>query len=243
MKIFPAIDLKNNKCVRLSKGKDESSIVFNASPVEQAISFEQEGCSRIHLVDLDAAFGRQNINTVTIKNIRKAISIPMQIGGGIRSEDDAKELIDLGLNYLIIGSFSVTNIDKVLSFAEKNKDSIYVSLDILHNKIMINGWEKTSQFSPKDIYNNYNQSNIRGYILTDIEKDGMLVGLNIEMIAKNLQKTKKKLIVGGGLNSYQDLEKLKKFNGTNLEGVIAGKSYYTGNINLSKGQSILDNNA
>ena len=107
MKIFPAIDLKDNKCVRLSKGKEESSIIFNSDPVDQAIFFEQAGCSRLHIVDLDAAFGRKNINLNSIKKIRKTISIPIQMGGGIRSEDDAKSMFDLGINYLIIGSFAI----------------------------------------------------------------------------------------------------------------------------------------
>ena len=110
MKIFPAIDLKDNKCVRLSKGQDDTSEVFNTNPVEQAKFFQDQGCCRLHLVDLDSAFGREGINNSTIEKIRKNISIPIQIGGGIRSKEIAKEYFNMGANYLIIGSYAISNI-------------------------------------------------------------------------------------------------------------------------------------
>ena len=134
MKAFPAIDLKDNKCVRLTKGVDDTSQIFNPDPVDQAIFFEQAGCSRLHIVDLDAAFGRKNINFNSVKKIRKAISIPIQMGGGIRSEDDAKTMFDLGINYLIIGSFSIKSEEKVRLLANKYEDKIYIALDLLNNK-------------------------------------------------------------------------------------------------------------
>ena len=240
MKIFPAIDLKDNKCVRLSKGKDESSKIFNENPADQAIYFEQQGCERIHIVDLDAAFGRRGINTKSIQSIRKTISIPIQMGGGIRSKEDIKFFFNLGIDYLIIGSFSINNIESILSVSEEHKDKIYLSLDILNNKIMVKGWKEESNWSPTDMFNNYNKSNIRGYVLTDIENDGMLSGLNTKIIKENIKQTSKKLIVGGGLNSYEDLRSLKNIKTSNLEGVIIGKSFYVGNIELLKAQSILN---
>ena len=240
MKIFPAIDLKDNKCVRLSKGKDESSKIFNVNPVDQAKYFEQQGCERIHIVDLDAAFGRRGINTKSIQSIRKTISIPIQMGGGIKSKADIKFFFNLGIDYLIIGSFSINNVENILSISDEHKDKIYLSLDMLNNKIMVKGWKEESNWSPADMFNNYNKSNIRGYVLTDIENDGMLSGLNIEIIKENIKKTSKKLIVGGGLNSYEDLRNLKDIKTSNLEGVIIGKSFYVGNIDLLKAQSILN---
>ena len=240
MKIFPAIDLKDNKCVRLSKGKDESSKIFNVNPVDQAKYFEQQGCERIHIVDLDAAFGRKGINTKSIQSIRKTISIPIQMGGGIKSKEDIKFFFNLGIDYIIIGSFSINNVENILSISDEHKDKIYLSLDMLNNKIMVKGWKEESNWSPADMFNNYNKSNIRGYVLTDIENDGMLSGLNIEIIKENIKKTSKKLIVGGGLNSYEDLRNLKDIKTSNLEGVIIGKSFYVGNIDLLKAQSILN---
>lgn len=239
MKIIPAIDLKDNKCVRLSMGRDKTSIVFNSNPVDQAKYFEDQGCSRLHLVDLDSAFGRNDVNNTTIRKIRDAISIPIQIGGGIRSKKIANNFIELGANYLIIGSFAISNVQDVKILARNYSDKIYVALDILKNKIMIKGWTEESKFTSKKIIEIYEATKIRGYVFTDIEKDGMLTGLNQDMIIKNLSLTKKKLIVGGGLKDNTDLENLKKIQSNNLEGVIAGKSFYVGNIDLKKAQQIL----
>ena len=243
MNIFPAIDLKENKCVRLIKGEDNTSVMFNENPVEQAKYFEDQGCKRLHLVDLDSAFGRNNINNKTIQNIRNAISIPIQIGGGIRSNNTAKNYFDLGADFLIIGSYAVSNSQEVKNLAENFKQKIYVALDVLNNKIMIKGWVEESDFTPEKIFQTYDQSNIRGYVLTDIEKDGMLTGLNQKMISANVSLTHKKLIVGGGLKNNLDLAQLRKINSNNLEGVIAGKSFYVGNIDLKEAQKILDGNA
>ena len=243
MNIFPAIDLKENKCVRLSKGEDSTSVVFNENPVEQAKYFEDQGSKRLHLVDLDSAFGRNDINKKTIQNIRNSLSIPIQIGGGIRSEAIAKSYFDLGADFLIIGSYAVSNSQEVKSLAENFKQKIYVAIDVLNNKIMIKGWVEKSDFTPEKIFQTYDQSNIRGYVLTDIEKDGMLTGLNQKMISANVSLTNKKLIVGGGLKNNLDLEQLRNIKSDNLEGVIAGKSFYVGNINLKEAQKILDRNA
>ena len=243
MKIFPAIDLKDNKCVRLKKGQDETSVVFNENPIEQAKYFEDQGCSRLHLVDLDSAFGRNGINNKTIEKIRESIKIPIQIGGGIRSFTRAENYINLGADYLIIGSFSISNINEVKKLADSYPNKIYAALDILNNKIMIKGWKEESGFTPEKFFQIYEETNVRGYVLTDIEKDGMLTGLNQNMITKNLSLTNKKLIVGGGLKNNLDLEKLNLIKSKNLEGVIAGKSFYVGNIDLKEAQLILDSNA
>ena len=243
MNIFPAIDLKENKCVRLSKGDDSTSVVFNENPVDQAKYFQDQGCKRLHLVDLDSAFGRSNINNKTIENIRNSISIPIQIGGGIRSLKIAKSYFHLGADFLIIGSYAVSNSQEVKSLAENFKQKIYVALDVLNNKIMIKGWLEESDFTPEKIFQIYDQSSIRGYVLTDIEKDGMLTGLNHKMISANISLTHKKLIVGGGLKNNLDLEQLRNIKSENLEGVIAGKSFYVGNIDLKEAQKLLAGNA
>ena len=243
MNLFPAIDLIDNKCVRLTKGVDSSKIIFNENPSDQAIYFEQQGCKRIHVVDLDAAFGRKKVNEASIKNIKKSVNIPIQVGGGIRSIEDAKFLIDLQIDYLIIGSLSVTNIESVINIAETFSNRIYVSLDILNSKIMIKGWKEKTNMKTKDIFLKYNQSYIRGYVLTDIDRDGTLAGLDMDIIRPNLNLTQKKLIVGGGLNFYDDLIRLKNLNKKNLEGAIIGKSFYLGNIDLKKANKIIKTNA
>ncbi len=243
MKAFPAIDLKDNKCVRLTKGIDSTSQIFNSDPVEQAKYFEDQGSTRLHLVDLDSAFGRSEINTKIIQEIRNSISIPIQLGGGIRSNKIAKKYFELGINYLIIGSYAVKNIEKVTELSESFQDSIYVALDVLGENIMINGWQQKSFFTPTKLFQHYDKTKIRGYVLTDIENDGMLSGLNLNMISLNLTLTIKKLIVGGGLKDMRDIEELKKIQTPQLEGVIAGKAFYVGDIDLKKADKLLSTNA
>ena len=151
MQSIPAIDLKDNKCVRLSKGKDLSSVVYNEDPEKQAIYFEEIGCKKLHLIDLDAAFGRPNINFETIKKIRKSISIPIQLGGGIRNLDLAKKYFEVGINNLIIGSMSVDKPNEVIILSNQYADKVYISLDILEDNIMIKGWDENSGKKTQDI--------------------------------------------------------------------------------------------
>ena len=246
MQIIPAIDLKDNKCVRLSKGKDSSSVIYNEDPEKQAIYFEQIGCKKLHLIDLDAAFGRPNINFETIKKIRKSISIPIQLGGGVRNLDLAKKYFDVGINNLIIGSMSVEKPDEVIALSNEYGDKVYVSLDILEDNIMIKGWDKNSGKRVQDILNIYNSSKIKGYVITDIQNDGMLKGLNFNFVNNFLKKiiqTKKfskKIIIAGGLTDYSDLVNLKKLNFKNIEGIISGKSFYEGKIDLVEAQKIIN---
>ena len=246
MQIIPAIDLKDNKCVRLSKGKDNSSIVYNEDPEKQAIYFEQIGCKKLHLIDLDAAFGRSDINFETIKNIRKSISIPIQLGGGIRNSDLAKKYFDVGINNLIIGSMSVEKPNEVIVLSNKYVDKVYVSLDILKDNIMIKGWDENSGKKIQDILDIYTSSKIKGYVITDIQNDGMLKGLNLDFVnnflkkINKIKKFNKNIIIAGGLTNYSDLTKLKKINLKNIEGIISGKSFYEGKIDLVEAQKILD---
>ena len=249
MQIIPAIDLKDNKCVRLSKGVDDSSKIFNNDPEEQAIFFENAGCKKLHVVDLDAAFGRPDINISSIKKIRDSINIPIQLGGGIRTNLDADRYFNLGIDNLIIGSMSVKNPESVKRLADKYENKIYVSLDIKDNIVMIKGWKEKSELTLEDILTIYNQSKIRGYVITDIKNDGMLKGLNINFIKKTINKIEstneknKQLILAGGLTDYNDLNELKKLNSESIEGIISGKSFYVGNIDLEKAQNILNSNA
>ncbi len=245
MLIIPAIDLKDNKCVRLSKGKDSSSFVYNEDPEKQAIYFEQIGCKKLHLIDLDAAFGRSNVNFETIKIIRKSISIPIQLGGGIRNLDLAKKYFEAGINNLIIGSMSVEKPDEVIALSNQYDDKVYISLDILEDNIMIKGWDENSGKKIQDILDIYNSAKIRGYVITDIQNDGMLEGLNLDFINNFLKKINqiefsKKIIIAGGLTDYSDLINLKKLNLKNIEGIISGKSFYEGKIDLVEAQKILN---
>ena len=239
MKFIPAIDLKDNKCVRLKKGKEENLTIFNDDPVNQAKFFEKNGCERIHIVDLDGAFGRVDVNKQTILNIRKNTKIEIELGGGIKDAKDMDYWINQGIDFLIVGSLAVKKNTLVKEISKKLKNKIYVALDVLKKKIMIKGWVESSMIGIDQVLNDYESSDIKGFILTDIERDGMLKGLNIDLIKENILKTNKNIIVGGGLSNYDDLINLKKISSSNLEGVIAGKSFYSGNIEVTKSLKIL----
>ena len=240
MKIIPAIDLKDQQCVRLQKGKLEDITVFNSDPIAQARLFQKKGCERIHIVDLDGAFGARGVNKEIILDIRKNVDLPIELGGGIKSEEDISFWSNKGIDYLILGSISIKKRDLVLKLVEKNVNKIYIALDILNEKIMINGWAEESGFLAKDIFKIYNQSPINGYILTDISRDGMLEGLDFELIKKLISNTKKNIIVGGGLSEYSDIKFLKNnFSQSNIEGFIAGKSLYSGQIDIEEAIKLL----
>ncbi len=249
MQIIPAIDLKDNNCVRLTKGKDETSVVFNKDPEKQANYFQEIGCKKIHIVDLDAAFGRPDINLSSIKKIRKSISIPIQLGGGIRKKEDAEKYFDLGIENLIIGSLSIKEPETINSLSNYYEKKIYVSLDLENNNVMVKGWSEKSHLDIDEILKIYDEINIKGYVVTDITNDGMLRGINTNFVKNiiskinNLSNTDKKIIIAGGLTSYNDLKKLNELNLKNLEGIISGKSFYVGNIDLKKAQEILNSNA
>jgi len=240
---IPAIDLKNNKCVRLTRGKETEQTIFNDNPVEQAMFFQERGCERLHVVDLDGAFGRSNINKDTILKIRKETSIPIELGGGIKNKEDVSFWLNKGIDFLIVGSLAVKNSNLILDLVSQFKNQIYIALDVLEGNIMIKGWVESSELTINDIFEVYDTSQIKGYILTDISRDGMLQGLDMNLINKYVSMTKKNLIVGGGLSNYEDLRNLINIPYKNLEGVIAGKSYYSKAIEIDKALNILKSNA
>lgn len=243
MKFIPAIDLKDNKCVRLKKGNEEEVTIFNDNPLEQAKFFEDHGCKRIHIVDLDGAFGRENINKDTILKIRNNTKIEIELGGGIKTKKDFSFWFDEGIDFLVVGSLAIKNKNLILEISKKYKKKIYLALDILDQKIMIKGWVEQSNQTIDNFLNFYKACDLKGYIFTDISRDGMLNGLDIKLIKNFISKTKKNIIVGGGLTNYKDLHNLKNLVCENLEGVISGKSFYSGNIEIYKALNILDSNA
>ena len=165
----------------------------------------------------------------------------IELGGGIKNENDILFWINKGIDYLILGSLAIQNKELVLNVAQKNKNKIYVALDALEKKIMIKGWVEDSKESIDEIISFYNPSFIKGFIFTDISRDGMLKGIDLDLINNFINKTDKDIIVGGGLSNYDDIINLTKINSPNLEGVIAGKSFYSGNIKINKALEILNN--
>ena len=239
--IIPAIDLKNNMCVRLYQGESNKTTVYNHNPVEQAISFEQAGCKNLHIIDIDAAVEKITANKQTIINIKKNVSMKNQLGGGIRSHDQIKFWFDNGIDNLIIGSMAFLEPKLLLKIINEYPNKIIIAIDDKNNIPMISGWSKNANMSTISACEYYENEKIKGYIFTDIDRDGTLLGLNMDKITNFVNNTKHKVTVGGGLKNINDIKNLCLQNLSNIDGVIIGKAYYDGKINLNEAFKVVQN--
>jgi len=229
MVIFPAIDLKDGKAVRLTKGLMESAKVYSDEPWELAKRFEEMGAEWLHIVDLNGAFAGEPKNIDQIEKIRKHTNLKIQLGGGIRDEETVKRYLDLGINRLILGSIAAREPEKVIELAKKYP--IAVGIDAKEGFVAIDGWGKSEGIKATELAKIYQNSNIECIIATDISKDGTLSGLNIDFILDIMRASGKDVIASGGVASEEDIKKVKE-NG--IYGVIVGKAFYEGKIDLEK---------
>jgi phosphoribosylformimino-5-aminoimidazole carboxamide ribotide isomerase len=228
MNIFPAIDIIEGKCVRLSKGVLSNKTIYENSPVEMAKIYQDAGFNTIHVVDLDATLGKGNNNYV-LDLIRKKIDIKIEVAGGIRSKDAINDKINQGFDTIVIGTFAIKNIDDVLDFKDSLIKKLSIALDIKDDQIVSHGWQKTNNQSLEYIVNKYNDRPIHSYFVTDVANDGMLSGLNIKTFSSIKQLTNKHITIGGGVKDLNDL-KLSKINGFN--NVVVGKAIYESKITI-----------
>ena len=236
MNIFPAIDIIDGKCVRLTKGIEENKTIYKNSPIDMAKIYQDAGFSTIHVVDLDSTLGKGNNNHV-LKDIRKSIDIKIEVAGGIRSKEAIEQKIDEGFDIIVIGTYAVKNIVDVCSFDENLLKKISIALDIKDNRIASHGWQKTNDYSLTDIVNKYNQCSINSYFVTDVTNDGMLSGLNMKTFETIKKLTQKKITIGGGVKDLNDLE-LSKILG--FDNVVVGKAIYEDKISI---ESLIQFNA
>ncbi len=229
MEIFPAIDLKDGKAVRLTKGLMDSAKVYSDEPWELAKRFEEMGARWLHIVDLNGAFAGEPKNIEQIEKIRKNTDLKIQLGGGIRDEDTIKKYLDLGINRLILGSIAARDPQKVIDLADKYP--IAVGIDAKDGYVAVDGWGKSEGIKAAELAKIYENSQIDCIIATDISKDGTLSGLNINFILEIQNASKKPVIASGGVASEEDIKKVKE-NG--IYGVIIGKAFYEGKIDLEK---------
>ena len=229
MEIFPAIDLKDGKAVRLTKGLMDSAKVYSNEPWELAKRFEEMGAKWLHIVDLNGAFAGEPRNIDQIEKIRKNTNLKIQLGGGIRDEDTIKRYLDLGINRLILGSIAAREPKKVINLADKYP--IAVGIDAKDGFVAVDGWGDSSGIKASELAKIYENSKIECIIATDISKDGTLSGLNIDFILEIQNASKKRVIASGGVASEEDIKKVKE-NG--IYGVIIGKAFYEGKIDLEK---------
>lgn len=229
MKIYPAIDIKDGKCVRLCQGKFDNVTEYAENPVLIAKKWEEKGASFIHVVDLDGALKGTSVNSEILKEIVNTVNIPVQTGGGIRTLEDIKFKIELGVSRVIIGTAAIENEEMIKEAVKLYKDKIAVGIDAKDGYVALEGWEKISSVRAVDLCVNMKEYGVKTFIYTDISKDGMLLGPNIEATKELVDLTGINVIGSGGVASKRDLEKFEKIG---VEGVIIGKALYNENLKL-----------
>lgn len=232
MKLFPAIDIKNGQCVRLRQGQFHDVEVYSQVPVRIAKSFEAAGAAFIHIVDLDGALAGHSVNEAVIKSIVENISIPVEVGGGIRTIKDIENKLRLGVGRVIIGTKAVENPqfvrDAVLTFGAER---IVVGIDAKNGMVATDGWEKISSYNAVQLALEMKELGVKTIIYTDISKDGMLCGPNLEHTKEMVEKTGMNIIASGGVSSMKDLDDL---SAVPVYGAIIGKALYENRINLEE---------
>jgi len=232
VKIIPAIDLKNGRCVRLLQGKEDQETVYGEDPVETALSFEEQGAEQIHLVDLDGAFRGESKNLEQVERIAQAVKVPIELGGGIRSLDDISRVFDLGVNFVIIGTIAVKN-PKILEEAiKKFQNQLILGLDAKDGKVAVSGWVEVTEFSDEEFANQWKQHGINRVIYTDISRDGMLTGPNLSSLRRMAISTGLKITASGGVSSLDDLKQLVELERDGVDEVIVGKAIYERQLDL-----------
>ncbi|MGM9516813.1 1-(5-phosphoribosyl)-5-[(5-phosphoribosylamino)methylideneamino]imidazole-4-carboxamide isomerase [Roseateles sp. DB2] len=242
MLLIPAIDLKDGKCVRLQQGDMNASTTFGEDPAAMARRWVNAGARRLHLVDLNGAFAGKPVNEAAIKAIIREVGddIPIQLGGGIRDLDTIERYLDDGLSYVIIGTAAVKSPGFLKDACSAFGGHIIVGLDAKDGKVATDGWSKLTGHEVIDLARKFEDYGIEGVIYTDIGRDGMLSGVNIEATVKLAQALSIPVIASGGLSNIQDIEALCAVESEGVEGVICGRAIYTGDLDLAAAQKRAD---
>ena len=234
MKIFPAIDIKDKKCVRLVKGDFDNKTEYDMSPLEQAGKYKDHGFKNLHIVDLDGALSGETINQDIIKNIVIRFDLKVEIGGGIRNLDSVKKYIDAGADKVILGSAAIKNKSFLKEACEKFPNKIALGLDAKDGYLSVSGWKENSNQLTLDYLKEVNDYGASRLIYTDINKDGMKQSPNFEETSNVADISNCPVIISGGVSSIDDIKKAKELNNNNIEGIIVGKAIYDGDIKLDE---------
>jgi len=242
MLLIPAIDLKDGHCVRLKQGDMDQATTFSEDPAEMARNWLKKGARRLHLVDLNGAFAGKPQNLAAIKSILKAVGddIPVQLGGGIRDLDTIEKYIDGGLRYVIIGTAAVKNPGFLKDACTAFGGHIIVGLDAKDGKVATDGWSKLTGHEVVDLARKFEDWGVESIVYTDIGRDGMLTGINVEATVKLAQALHIPVIASGGLSSISDIEKLCAVEDEGIEAVICGRAIYSGDLDFVKAQAKAD---
>jgi len=227
MTILPAIDLKDGKAVRLTKGLMETAKIYSSQPWEVAKHFEELGSEWVHLVDLNGAFAGEPKNLEQIKKIRENTSLKLELGGGIRDEDTIKMYLDLGIDRVILGSIAPKNPDFVKEMAKKYP--IVVGIDAIDGFVAVEGWAETSSMRATDLAREFAECGVEAIICTDVSRDGMLSGVNIDFSKEIKEASSLETIASGGVKDIEDIKALLE---AKIDGVVVGKAFYEGSLDL-----------
>ena len=228
MILFPAIDLKDGHCVRLKRGEMASATVFNDDPAAQAAEFQKAGFSWLHCVDLNGAFDGRSVNAAAVKAIRAAIDLPIQLGGGIRDIKAIEAWIGAGITRVILGTVALTNPALVKDAARAFPGRIVVGADAKGGKIATEGWAETSEVTPVDLGRRFEDAGVAAVLFTDVDRDGLLKGVNVKATAALAAALSIPVIASGGVGGIEDIEAL--IAEPNIEGVVVGRALYDGRI-------------
>ncbi len=234
MKIFPAIDIKDNKCVRLIKGDFDNKTEYEWSPVQQAGKYKDHGFKNLHIVDLDGALTGELVNLYIIQEIVKKFDLKIEVGGGVRSIDSINKYIDIGVEKVILGSAAIKNKNFLKQACEKFPNKIALGLDAKDGYLSVSGWKENSNQLTLEYLREVNDYGASRLIYTDINRDGMKQGPNFEETAKVADTSNCPVIISGGVSSIDDIKKAKELNNNRIEGIIVGKAIYDGDIKLDE---------
>lgn len=231
MKIIPAIDINNGKCVRLVQGDFNEEKTYFDNPEIAAKKWVEEGAVHLHIVDLDGAKLGESKNLATVKKIKETLDIKIQYGGGIRSFEKAQQVIESGIDYMIIGTMAIKNPLEFSKIVKTFKEKVIVSLDMKDGLVALEGWKEKSKLSLEESLEKFIKQGIKKFLITDISKDGMLTGANVELYQSVMEKYDCDIIASGGVSSEENLEKLKAIG---IKEVVVGKALYEGVIEFAK---------
>lgn len=230
MILYPAIDLKDGKCVRLLRGEMEQATVFSDKPYEQAKRFEEAGFHWLHMVDLNGAFEGKPVNAKAVSNIITSVNMLTQLGGGIRDMETIENWLSVGINRVILGTIALKNPTLVLNACRAFPDQVAVGIDAKNGMVATDGWAKVSEMPAIDLALKFEDAGVAAIIYTDINRDGAMEGPNVEETVKLAERLSTPVILSGGISKLGDLEEVKKHQHTGIEGVIIGRALYDGSI-------------
>jgi phosphoribosylformimino-5-aminoimidazole carboxamide ribotide isomerase len=232
MKIFPAIDIKDKKCVRLVKGDFENKTEYETSPIDQAGKYKKHGFKNLHIVDLDGALTGKTINLDIIQEIISKHDLKIEVGGGVRTLDSIKKYVEIGAEKVILGSAAIKDKEFLKEACAKFGDKVALGLDSKNGNLSISGWQENLNIKTTDFLKEVNNFGVSRLIYTDINRDGTKASPNLDETVKVAMMSKCPVIISGGVSSIEDIKKAKGLNNKNIEGIIVGKAIYDGDIKL-----------